>query len=74
LCFRSLAADTPSLVFPCDAGGHVDMDALSDAQRELYLYARTVVGRVFAYPELKRSGSSAEEDHRSDEKRWPFGR
>ena len=48
---------SPSLVeagracaFPCDAAGHVDMDALSDTARENYLYARTVVGREFSIP------------------------
>ena len=62
LCFDSLFAQGRSLAFPCDAGGHVDMDALSDAERQRYFYARTVVGREFSKPAVKRSGSHAEED------------
>jgi hypothetical protein len=36
--------------FPCDAQGHVDIDELSDAERNNYLYARAVVGREFSAP------------------------
>lgn len=36
--------------FPCDATGHVDMDALSERGRTNYLYARTVIGREVATP------------------------
>ena len=38
------------LSFPCDAEGHVQLDALSDQARESYLYARAVVGREYAAP------------------------
>jgi len=62
LYFRSLFAQGRSLAFPCDAAGHVDMDALSDAERQRYFYARTVVGREFSQPAVERSGSHAEED------------
>jgi len=55
LCFQSLSKLGRSLAFPCDAGGHVDMDALSDSDRQRYLYARTVVGREFSLPAVKRS-------------------
>jgi hypothetical protein len=54
LCFRSLFAQGRSLAFPCDAGGHVDMDALSDAERQRYFYARAVVGREFSQPAVQR--------------------
>jgi hypothetical protein len=50
LRFQSLFHDGRALSFPCDAQGHVDMDALSDRARHNYLYARTVVGREFATP------------------------
>ena len=50
LRFRSLCSSGRSYVFPCDAVGHVDMDALSDTARENYLYARTVIGREYAIP------------------------
>lgn len=36
--------------FPCDAAGHVDIDALSPCGRNNYFYARAVVGREFAAP------------------------
>ena len=56
LCFPSLHAEDLSLSFPCDADGRVDMDALSEMARHRYFYARTVVGREFSTPELKRAG------------------
>jgi len=62
LCFDSLLVQGRNLAFPCDAGGHVDMDALSDSERQRYFYARTVVGREFSKPAVKRSGSHAEAD------------
>ena len=36
--------------FPCDAEGHVDIDALGELARANYFYARTVVGREFFAP------------------------
>jgi hypothetical protein len=62
LCFESLSAHGRSLAFPCDADGRVDMDALSEAQRQRYFYARAVVGREFAQPAVKRSGQHSQED------------
>jgi hypothetical protein len=50
LRFRSLFNEGRALTFPCDAQGHVELDALSDRARENYLYARAVVGREFATP------------------------
>ena len=50
LLFQSLIDACASCAFPCDSRGHVDMDALSDAARENYLYARAVMGREFAAP------------------------
>lgn len=43
------------LSFPCDAEGHVELDALSDRARENYLYARAVVGAEFAHPTVCRA-------------------
>ena len=48
--FQSLVNAGKSLVFPCDAEGHVPLDELSERARENYLYARAVVGREFAFP------------------------
>lgn len=53
LRFRSLFDEGRGYAFPCDAGGHVDMDALSDRARNNYFYARTVVGREFATPAVQ---------------------
>jgi hypothetical protein len=50
LRFRSLFDEGRALAFPCDAKGHVDMDALSPRALRNYLYARTVVGREFFLP------------------------
>ena len=53
LLFQSLADAEPSCAFPCDSGGQVDnMDTLSDAARENYLYAPAVIGREFAAPSV----------------------
>ena len=37
-------------VFPCDAKGHVDLDALSERDLNNYLYARHAIGREVARP------------------------
>jgi hypothetical protein len=50
LRFQSLFNEGRALTFPCDAQGHVELDALSDRARQNYLYARAVVGREFATP------------------------
>ena len=42
----------PSLCFPCDERGAVELDALSERARENYLYARAVVGLEYAYPSV----------------------
>jgi hypothetical protein len=54
LRFQSLFHTGRALSFPCDAAGHVDMDALSERERHSYLYARAVVGREFSYPLKQR--------------------
>jgi hypothetical protein len=54
LRFCSLFDEGRGLSFPCDAKGHVDLEALSERARLNYLYARTVVGREFAMPALRR--------------------
>ena len=50
LRFQSLHDAGRAYVFPCDAAGHVDMDALTDNARENYLFARIVVGRDVSTP------------------------
>lgn len=39
--------------FPCDEAGRVDLDAMSDKQRNSYLYARALIGRELAYPVVR---------------------
>jgi len=60
LCFRSLADARCACSFPCDADGHVDMDALGDRVRNAYLYARAVIGREFAMPRVQPCVTSAD--------------
>jgi NAD(P)-dependent dehydrogenase (short-subunit alcohol dehydrogenase family) len=52
LRFRSLFTDGEVFVFPCNAGGHVLMDALSERARSSYLFARATVGRFYAPPQV----------------------
>lgn len=55
LRFRSLFNEGKGLCFPCDDGGRVQLDALSERARTNYLYARAVVGREFAVPVVQPS-------------------
>ena len=50
LRFQSLFNEGRALAFPCDAEGHVDLDAMSERARNNYYFARTVIGRDFAMP------------------------
>jgi hypothetical protein len=50
LRFQSLFQEGRALSFPCDAVGHVDLDALSERARNNYFYARSVIGREFEVP------------------------
>jgi len=50
LRFQSLFHEGRALTFPCDAGGHVLLDSLSERARHNYLYARAVVGREYSAP------------------------
>jgi hypothetical protein len=53
LRFESLFHPGRGLAFPCDAGGHVPLDELSEPARRNYLYARAVVGREYAVPAVR---------------------
>jgi hypothetical protein len=46
--YQPLADSDAALCFPCDAMGRVTMDALSDRLRDQYLFARALVGCVYA--------------------------
>ena len=58
--FQSLFIEGRALTFPCDAAGHVEMDALSERARNNYLYARAVVGLEYATPAVGPSLGSTE--------------
>jgi hypothetical protein len=55
LRFRSLFNPGRGYSFPCDADGLVDLDALSDCERNSYFFARTSIGREFAVPAVQLS-------------------
>jgi hypothetical protein len=57
LRFQSLFSEGRALAFPCDATGHVYLDALSERAMENYLYARAVVGREYATPLVVNSAA-----------------
>jgi hypothetical protein len=50
--FDSLYLPGHALVFPCDAEGHVDLNALSERARTNYLFARAMVGRENSLPHV----------------------
>lgn len=53
LRFDSLFQPGRGYAFPCDGGGHVDLDGLSDRARNNYLFARAMVGRDLATPAVE---------------------
>lgn len=52
LRFDSLYPTKFGFAFPCDAFGNVDMDAMPDAMRRSYLYARHARGE-FSMPRVQ---------------------
>ena len=55
LRFDPLFAGRRGFIFPCDAEGHVDMNTLSERALNNYLYARAMMGREVAWPNLHPS-------------------
>jgi hypothetical protein len=53
LCFRSLFDSGRGFAFPCDGAGRVALDALSERARNNYLYARAMVGKELAVPQVE---------------------
>jgi hypothetical protein len=51
--FQSLFNPGRALAFPCDPEGHVDLDAVSERARDNYLFARAMIGREYAWPEVR---------------------
>ena len=56
--FMSLFLQGRGLAFPCDAQGHVDLDALSERARNNYLFARAMVGRDNTGPRVCRPSAA----------------
>jgi len=48
--FQSLFQAGRAVSFPCDAQGHVELDAMSERTRLSYLRVRALVGREYAAP------------------------
>ena len=57
--FQSLFQAGRALVFPCDRDGHVDLDNCSERARANYLFARAMVGREYAAPQITPLHTSA---------------
>lgn len=55
LRYVSLFERGHAFAFPCDAQGHVAVDALSARARATYLSVHARVGREFAAPEVMRT-------------------
>ncbi|MES3000543.1 MAG: hypothetical protein V4787_07610 [Pseudomonadota bacterium] len=53
LCFRSLFHSGRGFSFPCDPGGEVILDTLSERARNNYFYARAMVGRELSVPSVE---------------------
>jgi hypothetical protein len=53
LRFRSLFNARRGFSFPCDASGHVDIETLNERARNNYFFARSVIGRELATPEVQ---------------------
>ncbi|NNU42392.1 hypothetical protein [Ramlibacter montanisoli] len=56
LRFTSLFHSGRGFAFPCDPQGHVDLDGMSERARNNYFYARAMVGRELAVPEVEPAG------------------
>jgi len=54
LRFQSLFREGRAWAFPCNAQGHVDLDALSERARDSYWFVRTTVGREVDVPRVRQ--------------------
>jgi hypothetical protein len=52
LTYTPIAIPQQPLVFPCDARGRVDLNALNRRELNDYLFARASVGIAFAAPQV----------------------
>jgi hypothetical protein len=58
LRFQSLFHEGRGLAFPCDAAGHVNLDAMSERARCNYFFARSVIGRDYTQPVVQPRGDT----------------
>ena len=58
LRFSALVQGVQDCCFPCDALGRVDLDTLSERERNTYFFARIVTGHEFAPPRVHRVAES----------------
>jgi hypothetical protein len=56
--FQSLFNEGRALAFPCDCGGHVDLDAFSERARLNYFFARAMIGREYAMPQVRQCAAA----------------
>lgn len=54
LHFEPLSGGDAGLDIPCDPHGRVGLDALGEKLRNDYFFARTLIGRLFAAPTVRR--------------------
>lgn len=54
LHFEPLTVGDAGLDVPCDPHGRVGLDALGEKLRNDYFFARTLIGRLFAAPTVRR--------------------
>lgn len=54
--FASLFNEGRGFAFPCDCKGHVDLDSVGERARNNYFFARAMVGREFAVPQVRAKG------------------
>ena len=59
LLFPPLSRPGRAFAFPCDLQGRVDLDAMSERNRNNYFYARAMIGRELAYPSVQREVARA---------------
>jgi hypothetical protein len=55
LRFTSLFNPGRGVTVPCDSGGHVNLDLLTERLKNAYLGARAMIGREYAYPTVHRA-------------------
>jgi len=61
LRFRSLFNPGRGYTFPCNAKGIVDLDELSERERNSYFRARSTIGRDFEMPAVERGDRRSRE-------------